>query len=282
MSKNCQTYEFTSFAESLPALLDSIGAAATFAQQDRILLKPNLVNTSPPPVTLPQAAMEVLVRYIRDCSQAELIIAEGTGMSDISTDEVFRYHGYDQLAQRYDLRLVDLNEAENTSRSHPDCRIFPEIYLPKLAFETFIVSFPVLKAHSLADVTLAMKNMMGFPSHRYYQQGGHWRKSAFHAQMHRAIFELNLHRKPDLSIIDASIGLAEYHLGGPTCTPPVNKLVAGFDPVAVDATGAELLGLAWQTIEYIRLADGVLGQAATDQSKIQKKPFYQPSDLTSH
>ena len=261
MKTRCQITTFDSFARSLPPLLDSIGAAEIFRQQKRILLKPNLVNTSPPPITLPLAAMESLVKYVRDCSQAEVIIAEGTGEPHIDSFAVFRALGYDQLAKDYDLQLVDLNEAENVCLNNPECQIFPEFHLPKIAFESFIVSFPTLKAHSLAGVTLAMKNMMGFPSHHHYQQGGYWRKSAFHAQMQRSIFELNCYRKPDLSIIDASVGMAEYHLGGPTCEPPVNKLVAGFDPVAVDAAGAELLGFNWRKIEHIQLADGVLGQA---------------------
>jgi len=262
MDNRCQTCQFQSFSSSLPPLLDSIGAPEILRQQEKILLKPNLVNTTPPPITLPRTAMEALIQYIRACSKAELIIAEGTGESHISTFDVFHALGYDQLAKTYDLQLVDLNEAENICLSNSDCLVFPEFHLPKLAFESFIISFPVLKAHSLANVTLAMKNMMGFPSHHHYQQGGHWRKSAFHARMHRAIFELNLYRKPDLSIIDASVGMAEYHLGGPVCDPPVKKLVAGFDPVAVDATGAKLLGFNWQNVEHIRLADNVLGYAS--------------------
>ncbi len=261
MSVACQSCAFESYQQSLPPLLDSIGAAEVFARQTKILLKPNLVNTSPPPITLPVAAMEVLVRYIRDCSSAELIIGEGTGMANLNSFDVFRCHGYDRLAEKYQLQLVDLNEAKNRQLSDPEAEVFPEFYLPELAFESFIVSFAVLKAHSLADVTLAMKNMLGFPSHHHYQQGGHWKKSAFHARMHLAIFELNRYRSPDLSLVDASVGMAEFHLGGPTCDPPVNKLLAGFDPVAVDAAGARLLGFNWRNIEHIRLANGVLGTA---------------------
>lgn len=58
-------------------------------------------------------------------------------------------------------------------------------------------------------------------------------------------------------VFDSRLVKAEYHLGGPTCDPPLNKLLAGFDPVAV----AALLGYDWRGIEYIRLADGVLGTA---------------------
>lgn len=265
MLKACAIGNFVSYEQSLPPLLDSIGAAEILHQQPQILLKPNLVNSSPAPITLPVTAMEVLVRYIRDCSQAKLLLGEGVGVTDHTSIDIFHCHGYDKLAQQYDLELIDLNEAENVRLSDSECQVFPEFYLPKLAFDSFIISFPTLKAHSLADVTLAMKNMMGFPSHHHYQQGGNWRKSAFHRQMHRSIFELNRYRKPDLSIIDASIGLAEYHLGGPTCDPPVKKLVAGFDPVAVDAAGAGLLGFDWRQVKHIRLADGILGNAEAPQ-----------------
>ncbi len=79
--------------------------------------------------------------------------------------------------------------------------------------------------------------------------------------MHESIFELNRYRRPDLNIIDARVGLADYHLGGATCNPPVGKLVAGFDPVAVDAEGAALLGFDWRSIDHIAMADGVLGTA---------------------
>ena len=79
--------------------------------------------------------------------------------------------------------------------------------------------------------------------------------------MQTSVFELNCYRRPDLAFIDASIGLAEHHLGGPVCEPAVNKLVAGFDPVAVDAVGAGLLGIPWQQVGHIKMADGVLGLA---------------------
>jgi uncharacterized protein (DUF362 family) len=271
MPSPCAMADFVSYSESLPPLLDRIGAREVFAGQQRILLKPNLVNQSPFPVTLPVAAMAVLVDYVRSCGKAELLIGEGTGEVHVTSIEVLRHHGYEKLAREKGIKLVDLNEVETVKMNRPDCQVFPEFYLPRIALESFIVSFPVLKAHSLAKVTLAMKNMMGFPSHHHYRQGGAWRKSAFHRRMHRSIFELNLYRKPDLSIIDASVGLAEYHLGGPTCRPPVKKLVAGFDPVAVDARGAELLGFDWREVEHIRLANGVLGRAElADISPLRK------------
>nr|WP_279614519.1 hypothetical protein [Desulfonatronovibrio hydrogenovorans] len=64
-------------------------------------------------------------------------------------------------------------------------------------------------------------------------------------------------------MIDASVGMAEYHLGGRTCDPPVQRMVAGLDPVAVDSYGAGLLGLSWKDIPHIRMAHSILGRACS-------------------
>ncbi|ABA89755.1 protein of unknown function DUF362 [Syntrophotalea carbinolica DSM 2380] len=261
MQKPCIATPFSSYQETVPSLLQAVGAPGLLSRQSCILIKPNLVNASPPPVTLPVAACEALVAACRRWSKARIVIAEGSGDRDLSTGEIFQRLGYERLARRYDVDLVDLNNAELVELQNPLCEVFPTFMMPRMVMDSFVISAAVLKAHSLAEVTLSMKNMIGVAPPAYYQQGGHWKKSAFHAQMHRSIFELNRYRKPDLAFIDASVGLAEYHLGGPTCEPPVDKLLAGFDPVAVDAAGSELLGIPWQQVEHIRLADGLLGRA---------------------
>ena len=51
--------------------------------------------------------------------------------------------------------------------------------------------------------------------------------------------------------MDGSIGMAEFHLGGPHCDPPVNKIIAGYNPWQVDREAAELLGLDWRKIGHI-------------------------------
>lgn len=253
--------DFRSYDETILELLQAIGAPEVLSRQARILIKPNLVNGSPPPVTLPVAACAALVRACRSWSDARIIVAEGTGERHLTTGEVFRIHGYDRLAETHGVELVDLNEAELIELRDPRCRVFPSFMIPRLVMECFVISAAVLKAHSLATVTLSMKNMIGVAPPAWYQCGGHWKKSAFHRQMQTSVFELNHYRCPDLAFIDASVGMAEHHLCGPTCDPPVGKLLAGFDPVAVDAAGAQLLGIPWQRVGHIKMADGVLGSA---------------------
>ncbi|MEZ4599729.1 MAG: DUF362 domain-containing protein [Syntrophotaleaceae bacterium] len=265
MPKPCGIENYRSFEKTVPKLLESIGAPAVLARQSRILIKPNLVNGDPPPVTLPVEACAALVKACRTWSSAEIVIAEGTGARHLTTSEMFRLHRYDRLAEKEGVKLVDLNEADLIELEDPGCSVFPVFQMPRLVMESFVLSAAVLKAHSLAVITGSMKNMIGVAPPAYYQKGGHWKKSAFHHQMQTSVFELNCYRKPDLAFIDASVGLAEYHLGGPTCDPPVDKLVAGFDPVAVDAAAAALLGIGWRQVGHLLKAHGVLGFAEPEE-----------------
>lgn len=257
----CKSFPFNSYRDSLPELLDAIGASAVLAEQSLVLIKPNLVNMSPPPVTFAVAATRAIIEFCQQHTKAKIVVGDGSGEPDLTTWDVFKEQGYLDLAEETGVELLDLNETELVSLSNPGCVVFPELMIPKIVMEGFVISAATLKAHSLAKVTLSMKNMIGVAPPNYYQQGGYWRKSAFHKQMQSSIFELNCYRKPDLAIIDGSIGLADHHLGGPKCEPPVKQLIAGFDPVAVDAKGAGLLGIPWQHVGHIKMADGVLGSA---------------------
>ncbi len=245
--------DFTDYPAAICEALDTIGAGNIFSEQTAILLKPNLVTASHHPVTTSPEACAAVIAYIRKVSEAEIVIAEGTGDAHTDTPAVFSALGYDELAKNYQVELIDLNEAPLVKREDPACSFFPEIYLPRIAFSHFIVSLPVLKAHSLSTLTGTLKNMIGFAPPRYYAgRFGIWKKAVFHRHIHRAIRELNRYRTPDLSLLDASIGLRDYHLGGACCDPPANKIVAGTDPLAVDRTAATLLGINWEAVPHLQ------------------------------
>ncbi len=244
--------EFKNFDISVPEILEAIGIRDRLADVSRILLKPNLVTSQPHPVTTSPACCRAVVKYLKSFTDAEIIIAEGTGDPSFSTDDVFKKLGYKTLADEFNIDLVDLNTASLKKLTRDDCPRFPEFFLPEIALTHFIISLPVLKAHSLSDITGSLKNMMGFapPSH-YAGSGGIWNKAEFHTDILQAIIDLNTYRKADLTLLDASVGMPDYHLGGRTCDPPVNCLIAGFDPVAVDRKAADLLGLNWQKIPHL-------------------------------
>lgn len=268
VTQPCHIEKYISPEQSVYSALANAGAFDILQQQQKILIKPNLVNASPPPITFPAALAEALIIAIRENCDGEICIAEGSGDRNLTTDQIFLELGYRHLAVRHNIKLIDLNEAPLRRLENRGCVIFKEMFLPEILFDSFVISAPVLKAHSLAGATVSMKNMIGCAPPSHYQQGGYWKKSAFHALMHESVFELNRYRAPDLAFVDASVGMAEYHLGGAHCEPPLGKLIVGSDPVAVDAAGATLLGMNWQEVDHICMADGVLGLAKAGQAAV--------------
>jgi len=128
--------DFTSYMESIPLALDSLNAREIFARQSSILIKPNLVIPSPHPITTSLLCCEALVEYIRSCTKAKIVIAEGTGDFSHETDEIFSILGYDMLAKRHNIKLMDLNSAPLKKLENKECPFFPEMYLPEIALVT--------------------------------------------------------------------------------------------------------------------------------------------------
>ncbi len=248
-----EVIEFESYEKSVTTALDALDACKKIRPQAGVLIKPNLINADPHPITTPAACCEAIVNYVQACCDAPIVIAEGCGDSVLETDDVFASLGYSALARKYGITLLDLNHAPLTRRQRPECQVFPEMFLPEIAFTHYIISVPVLKAHSLAGITGSLKNMLGFaPPEHYAGRYGSWKKAVFHGRMQQSIIDLNRYITPDLTVMDASIGMAAYHLGGPRCDPPVAKIVAGYDPWAADREAAGLLKIDWQSIAHVR------------------------------
>jgi uncharacterized protein (DUF362 family) len=253
---------YEGWQQSVARILDGCDLISNIPQDKTVLLKPNLVEAKIPPITTPVELISEIISYLRRKNpRLKIIVGEGVGAKEYDSWHAFEFLGYTEMARQLEVELIDLNEAELVKLKNKNCRRLPEIYLPKISLESFLLSVPVLKAHSLAGVTLTMKNMMGLAPPTHYQQGGHWKKASFHTQIQEAVLDLNRYRHADFTLMDATVGMAEAHLWGPTCEPPVNRLLAGFDPVAIDAHGTELLDRNWQDIGHLQMAHGELGQA---------------------
>jgi uncharacterized protein (DUF362 family) len=252
----------SSLDESMETLLEAANLYETLKGEKQVILKPNLVEALEPPVTTPAPFIDAIINQIAiHCPHLRIIIADGTGSLSYDTFHCFDVLGYISLAELRGVELVDLNEEPSRHLKNSDCSRWPEMCLPELIFNSFLISVPVLKAHSMSRVTLTMKNMMGCAPPAHFQGNGGWGKSSFHQQIHEAIFDLNRYRTPDFTILDASIGMSQAHLWGPTCDPPVGKIAVSYDPVAIDSYGTSLLGRSWQDIGHIRMAHQVLGSA---------------------
>ena len=245
---------FTGYEQSISKALDLIGAGERLPQDSLIILKPNLTNSSPPPVTTSVQAVEAVYRYCRAHTKAQVIIGEGAGSG--RTHDVYAALGYTEFAKREGIRLVDFNDAETVELENPDALQLRKFHLPRIAQGAFIISIPVLKDHSFTKTTIAMKNMFGLAPAKHYAGG--WNKAKLHSpSTDDSVVDVCLYKAPDLSVVDASVALTGGHLAGKK--KHVNLILAGFDPVAVDAVGSQLLGHEPGWVHYLTAAEGRLG-----------------------
>ena len=246
--------KFVDYNKSIPQALDLIEAGPRLPQQGLIIIKPNLTNSSPPPVTTSVAAAEAVYHYCKAHTNAEIAIGDGCGQG--KTPDVFDALGYTDLAEKLSIELIDFNEAETITLKNSNALHLKQLHLPVIVQDAFIISLPVLKDHSFTRTTIAMKNMFGIVPGRFYS--GSWNKSKLHSpSTDKSVFDVCLYKKPDLSIVDASVALKGMHLAG--THKNTGLILAGFDPVAVDTIGSELLGHNPRRLEYLTLANGLLG-----------------------
>ncbi|KPJ98592.1 MAG: hypothetical protein AMK71_11140, partial [Nitrospira bacterium SG8_35_4] len=120
-----------------------------------VIIKPNIVNPSPPPVTTDVRVVEGILSALREAGIQEIAVAEGSGTGD--TMDNFQKLGYAEL----DTVLLDLDREETVELQVDNHRVWQRITVPQILIDTFIISVPVLKEHSMCGVTISLKNMIG-------------------------------------------------------------------------------------------------------------------------
>jgi uncharacterized protein (DUF362 family) len=147
-----------------------------------------------------------------------------------------------------------------------------EVY--KIFMETDVfINVPVAKHHNGTLFSGNLKNMMGVSSsytnrHMHSPDGEYtYGKVQYLSQ---CIADLNLIRKPDLSIIDANVCALNNGPRGPGETVSPKRILAGTDPVAMDVYATKLIGMEPSNI-YTFTAAKELGLGKADLNSIKVK-----------
>ena len=233
--------------ETTVEALETIGSDVDSALYGKksILIKPNYLNSKHPStgITTDSRVIEGIVKFLRERKKEELIIGEGSGFAD--TFQAFTVAGVDAVAERWGVKLVDLNNDEFVEVSPHNPLSLKKVRIAKTALESTIISVPKLKPHRIATVTLSLKNMMGaLASKGSMHMGG---------GLSENIVDLASILKPSLAVVDGIIaGEGHESSGNPV---EMNLVIAGTDPVAVDAVGAAVMGIPPTDVKHLLLAE---------------------------
>jgi len=220
----------------------------------RVVLKPNLVefdqntviNTHPKMV---HAALEAF----RAAGAADVRVAEGPGHRRVTLD-LADAAGYFSTVPKFESTFTDLNldEVTKVNLVRPHSKL-SSLYLPNTVLGCdLLVSMPKMKTHHWAGATLSMKNLFGLVPGGVYG----WPKNVLHwAGIPESIADLHALFPRTFSIVDGIVGMEG---NGPIQgTPrPMGVVVAGADPVAVDATCCRIMHIDPRRVSYLTLAAG--------------------------
>jgi len=220
-----------------------------------VLIKPNYINDRHPltGITTDSRIIEGVIKFLRQLGVEEIIVGEGSGVSD--TLKAFKVAGVDDLVKRWNVKLVDLNKDEFVEVHPPHPLALKSVKIARTALESTIISVPKLKLHRQTVVTLSIKNMMGAMTP----------KGSMHRKLSKNIADLTSIIKPSVAVVDGIIAGEGHEISGNPVE--MNLVIAGRDPVAVDAVGAAVMGVPPETVKHLRYAEQI-GLGTCDLNRI--------------
>jgi len=249
----------------------------------RVVLKPNNVIIDKPLCATDAQNLEGILEFLHSIGKTNVVIAESPANG--SAMDGFANYGYDKLAAKYHVKLVNLDTegyemvyVVNEKDMQPHAvRVAKMLMDPA---NNYVISAAKLKTHDLVGITLSLKNIVvgsgikdsGAGLGRPGSGGGRSDKPLMHGGgtygINYNLFTLSAKLHPDLAVIDGYEGMEGT---GPVNGTPVNQKVciASMDWLAADRVGAELMGVDFNKIGYLSYCAKAGDRGQADLSKIQ-------------
>jgi len=270
----------TDLYEMARQVLEAVGGIEAFVNPgETVFIKPNFMAVGMfenPFATGWSTKPEILIAVAEECLKAgasEVIIGDGAQVRSWSWQNLTTLDGSTNLAEAAQnlslaygkpVRLACL-EVDTPEWVEIDSSVEIEPGRKKIAVSSFfyhadrVISVPVLRTHPWTQLTLSMKNLLGVtPLGRY---GSFIMRNKLHEAyansggIEQCFIDILKVRKPDLAILDASIGVE-----GLMYTVNMKDrlgdwfLLAGADLVALDATAARIVNHDVEDVKQLGMA----------------------------
>jgi uncharacterized protein (DUF362 family) len=250
-------------AQIVKAAIDALGGIRKFISRgDIVVIKPN-IGWDRTPEQAGNTNPEVVAAVVKLCFEAG---AKKVKVFDRPVNDPRRCYVQSGIASAV--------TALGAEADYVDDRKFKDMALNGQAIKSWplytdifeadkVINIPIAKHHSLAKLTMSMKNWMGV-------MGGSRRQ--IHQKLDESLVDLAMKIKPTLTILDAvRILTANGPQGGSIAdVKRLDTIIVGVDQVAIDSFGATLFGMKGSDLGYVRLADK-LGLGKMDLSKVKIK-----------
>lgn len=224
--------------------LEALGGISRFVKKGaRVLIKPNMSFATPPErasTTHPLVVATVAQACVDAGAQQVLVVDHTLQRPELCLERTGIREACKPIRGCHVLALREGRFFKEVKV--PDGRVLDRIEVVKEVSEGYVlINIPVAKSHSTTGVSLGLKGLMGLILDR----------ESFHSRynINDAIADLATVVRPQLTILDATRALASGGPGGPGDVKKPNLVIAGVDPVAVDAYGVSVVPWYGQTFK---------------------------------
>ncbi|TFG25821.1 MAG: DUF362 domain-containing protein, partial [Promethearchaeota archaeon] len=236
-----------------------------------VYIKVNGIDFKKHVYTSPEV-LEMVIIYLKSIG-AKVYVMENSTQANM-TRIVFALTGFKEVCERTGAEIIYLDEEESKTfefkgkapiKEDPKGYNLKTFRLPKTIIKIMenrdnitYINIPKLKTHSMARVTLGIKNQWGYPQHED-------RGKDHNYNLHSKLVDVYEYIQPDLTIIDGLFGTVNGHYP-PTAfedrlVKKFNILIGGRDTLAVDVIGARIFGLSLEEVPHLKIAhDRGLGE----------------------
>ena len=231
------------------ASVQALGGMGKFVKKGAVVLvKPN-IGWARKPEQAATTNPEVVAEIVRLCKQAG---AREVRVMDHAVDRpeavVLKMTGIQQAAEAVGARvsLASSPALYESVKIRKGRALKSANVMRDLRRADVVINVPIAKVHSQTGLTFGLKNMMGTV----------WDRGAFHASesLDQAIADYATEIRPSLVIVDAIRILLTKGPKGPGKTADKGIVVAGTDPLAVDAYAATLFGWKPEKVGHLKAA----------------------------
>ena len=244
--------------------VDALGGMGKLVKKgDFVVIKPNIAWNQPPEVgaTTNPAVVGEIVKMCKEAGAGRVLVIDH--IIDKPSEMVLGLSGIMAAGQEAGAEVSSAqNESDYRTVEIPKGKaIKSDTCIKDILKADVFINVPIAKTHGMTKLTLGMKNLMGC----------NWDRQAWHQNsLDQCIADYATAIRPDLTILDANRILLTGGPKGPGKTKDVGKVIAGVDPVAVDAYGATLFGMKPEEIGHIKLAHE-MGVGEIDLAKVKIK-----------
>jgi len=229
-----------------------------------VYIKVNGIDFQKHSYTSPEV-LRAVIEYLNNIG-ADVYVMENSTQANM-TRIVFALNGFKDVCEETGAKIIFLDEEDFKTyefKGKPSVAenskgyLLKTFRLPKTITKIMenrdsitYINLPKLKTHSMAGVTLGIKNQWGFPQHAD-------RGKDHNYNLHSKLVDVYENIKPDITIIDGIEGTIHGHYPPTAWEDRLVKqfdiLIGGRDTLAVDVVGARIFGLTLDDVPHLKIA----------------------------